>query len=561
MASVSATAVRLAAASALSVSVAWAAGTATADAASGATAALPARTSAASADHASAVSPSASTGPLTECRVPGLRNSVLCGVVRRALDPARPGGPTIDVHYVVVPAMARRKLPDPVFLLAGGPGQSAIDLAPSAMGLFARLNNRRDIVFVDQRGTGRSAPLECEDTTREPLADQADPERQFRRLMDCKARLLKLPYIRTAADLGAFTTTLAMQDLDAVRRQLGADRIDLVGASYGTRAALEYQRQFPAAVRRSVIDGVAPADMVLPTSFSVDGQAAFDAVLAACEREAACKTSYPALRSDWAALLASLPKAVTAAHPLTGQPERFTLTREMVLGAVRGPLYVPSLAAALPAAIAEAAQGRYEGLMGVSALLASRKGTQLAMGMHFSVVCSEDVPLLEAGEAKRDAVASTQRDAKADAGTRAVAGQVGGEAPGADFGDEQAQLYRRACAAWPRGAVPAAFYTVPRSASPVLLLSGGLDPATPPRHAARVAQALGPLAQHVVVPNAGHGVMNIGCMRDVVYRFIDAADDSDAVAVDASCVKAIPRPPAFQPLRLPAAPPATGASR
>ena len=111
-------------------------------------------------------------------------------------------------------------------------------------------------------------------------------------------------------------------------------------------------------------------------------------------------------------------------------------------------------------------------------------------------------------------------------------------------------MYRRACATWPRGPVPAAFYSVPRSASPVLLLSGGLDPATPPRHAARVAQALGPLAQHVVVPNAGHGVMNIGCMRDVIYRFIDAVGDRDAVAVDASCVKAIPRPPAFQPLRL-----------
>ncbi len=537
-----ATPIRIAAASALLMSMAAAWATSDGDAAS-----------------------ATSSDLLKECRVPGLRNSVLCGVVRRPLDPARAGSPTIEVHYVVVPAMARRKLRDPVFLLAGGPGQSAIDLAPSAMGSFARLNNRRDIVFVDQRGTGRSAPLDCDDTTREPLADQSDPERQFQRLMDCKARLLKLPYIQTTADLGTFTTTLAMQDLDAVRRQLGAERIDLVGASYGTRAALEYQRQFPAAVRRSVIDGVAPADMVLPTSFSIDGQAAFDAVLAACEREAACKKSYPALRSDWAALLASLPKAVTAAHPLTGQPEHFTLTREMVLGAVRGPLYVPSLAAALPAAITEAAQGRFEGLMGVSALLSSRKGTQLAMGMHFSVVCSEDMPLLEARGAIPEAgvgAKGDKADAKADARARAVAGRVAKDAPGADFGDEQARLYQRACATWPRGAVPAAFYTVPRSASPVLLLSGGLDPATPPRHAARVAQALGPLAQHVVVPNAGHGVMNIGCMRDVVYRFIDAVDDRDAVAVDASCVKAIPRPPAFQPLRLPASSsPASGASR
>ena len=458
--------------------------------------------------------------PLTECRVAGLRHSVQCGVLQRALDPARPDGPKIDIHYVVAPAMARRKLPDPVFLLAGGPGQSAITLAPNMLALFARLNNRRDVVFVDQRGTGKSAPLECGDPQRESLGEQADPDRPFKRLMECKTALLKLPYIKAQGDLGFFTTTLAMQDLDAVRQQLGVERINLVGASYGTRAALEYARQFPQAVRRSVIDGVAPPDMVLPASFSTDGQAAFDELLAECEREPACTKAFPTLRTDWSALLASLPRAVSAAHPLTGRPERFTLTREMVLAAVRGPLYAPAFAAALPAAISAAAQGRFEALVGMGSLMSSRKGAQLAIGMHFSVVCAEDLPLLDKA----------------------------GDKPGADFGVDQATLYRRACAEWPRGAVPPAFYGVTASASPVLLLSGRLDPATPPRHGERVAKLLGTNALHVVVPNAGHGVMSLGCMRDVIYRFVDAADDKDALAVDAACVKSIPRPPAFVPI-------------
>ena len=466
---------------------------------------------------------------LSECRVAGIRNSVQCGVVQRALDPARPDGPKIDIHYVVAPAMARRKLPDPVFVLAGGPGQSATQIAPTMLALLSRLNNRRDIVFVDQRGTGRSAPLECADPQREALADQADPERQFKLLMQCKSALLKLPYIRTESDLGFFTTTLAMQDLDAVRLQLGAQHIDLVGASYGTRAGLEYLRAFPGAVRRAVLDGVAPPDMALPASFSTDGQASFDALLAACDAEAACHRDHPTLRTDWAALLQSLPKQVSAPHPLTGRIETFTLTREMLLAAVRGPLYGPALAAALPAAISEAAQGRYEGIVGLGAILASRKGVKLAMGMHFSVVCAEDVPRL------------------ADS-----ADKFGIDKPGADFGTEFAALYRRMCSAWPRGPVPDAFYAISPSRAPVLLLSGGVDPATPPRHGERVARALGPTAQHVIVPNAGHGVMGIGCMRDVVYRFIDAADDKDATAVDASCVKAIPRPPSFAPITLPA---------
>ena len=280
---------------------------------------------------------------LTGCRVPGIRNSVSCGVVQRALDPARPDGPKIDIHYVLAPAMARRKLPDPVFVLAGGPGQSATQIAPTMLAQLNRLNNRRDIVFVDQRGTGRSAPLECEDPQREALADQADPQRQFRLLMQCKSALLKLPYIRTESDLGFFTTTLAMQDLDAVRRQIGAERIDLIGASYGTRAGLEYLRAFPGAVRRAVLDGVAPPDMALPASYSTDGQAAFDALLAACEAEPACQRDHPTLRADWAALLKSLPKQVTAPHPLTGRDETFTLTREMLLAALRGPLYGPAV--------------------------------------------------------------------------------------------------------------------------------------------------------------------------------------------------------------------------
>ncbi|MEO6031510.1 MAG: alpha/beta hydrolase [Burkholderiaceae bacterium] len=465
----------------------------------------------------------AQASALTECRIPGIRNSVQCGVLERPLDPSRPDGTKIALHFVVVPAMARRKLPDPVFVLAGGPGQSAISIAPQTLALFARLHNRRDLVFIDQRGTGKSAPLGCNDPQHEPLDEQADPDRQFERLMECKAALLKLPYIQRPADLGLFTTPLAMQDLDAVRRDLGVARINLIGGSYGTRAALEYMRQFPGAVRRAVLDGVAPPDMVLPTSVSTDAQAVLDALFTACKHEPACARTYPKLRADWAALLDSLPREVTVPNPLTGTPARFALTRDMLLSAIRGTLYAPAVAAALPAAISAAAQGRVEALVGMGALLSSRRGAELAMGMHFSVVCAEDMPLLDAGRGTPNP-------------------------PGRDFGKNFANLYRHVCSNWPRGAVPAAFYQVPASRTPALLLAGGLDPVTPPRHAAHVAQALGPSAQLVVVPNAGHGVMGIGCVRDVIYRFIDVADAAGTASVDASCVKSIPRPGVFLPI-------------
>ena len=461
-----------------------------------------------------ALAPLAQAAAPQPCRVDGLAHEVLCGSVPRALDPARPEGPRIEVHYVVVPALARRKLPDPVFLLAGGPGQSAISLAPQVMGVFARLNNRRDIVFVDQRGTGRSAPLDCEEPREAALAESADPPAQLRRLQACRERLLKLPYVRGAADLGFFTTALAMQDLDAVRQALGAERINLVGASYGTRAALEYQRQFPNAVRRSVLDGVAPPDMVLPASAATDAQAALDALFAACSAEPACALEWPALRQSWDSLLASLPRPVTVADPLSGRPESFTMTRELVLGAVRAPLYVPTLAAGLPAAISAAALGRFEPLAALAGALSRRGGPRLYTGMHFSVICAEDAPRL--------ATASV--------------------APARDFGAGMAPFYAQACASWPRGAVPEAFYRVGVSATPVLLLSGGIDPATPPRHGARVAEALGPKARHVVVPNAGHGLMGSGCVPELLFRFIDADDEGQALALDAACIRAIPRP-------------------
>jgi len=158
-----------------------------------------------------------------------------------------------------------------------------------------------------------------------------------------------------------------------------------------------------------------------------------------------------------------------------------------------------------------------------SALGAARGGAALAQGMHFSVVCAEDLP--------------------------------GGDAPSAaDFGQGMATLYREVCAFWPRGEVSAAFRQMPPARVSVLLLSGGIDPATPPRHAERVAAALGAQARHEVVPQAGHGLLALPCVRDAVFRFVDAAGDADALRVDAGCARDIPRPPAFVPLGSGAAP-------
>jgi len=458
--------------------------------------------------------------PLKPCRIDGIPNELQCGSLQRPLDPARPDGVKVDIHYLVVPAMARNKQPDAVLMLAGGPGQSAIGVASRVLPRLSRLNNRRDLVFIDQRGTGRSAPLECPDETKLPITEQLDTAAQMRRLDACRATLEKLPY----GDLRFFTTTIAMQDMEAVREALAVPQWNLVGGSYGTRAALEYLRQFPTKVRRTVIDGVAPPDMVLPASFSPDTQAALDKLI-----EAHAKT-HPELSADWQKLLASLPRQVTVAQPLTGEPERFTVDRELLLRAVRPPLYQPALAAALPAAIhAAATEGRFEGLFGLTTAFAGGKGMKLAAGMHFSVICAEDVPRLAGATDK----------------------------PGEDYRTVDADMYARVCKTWPRADVPADFYTLPPAPSPVLVMSGGADPATPARHGERVAKALAAghpeRVQHVVVPEAGHGVMAVGCVRDLMFRFIDAKTDAAALPQEAACATRIPRPAAFQPVQAGAA--------
>jgi pimeloyl-ACP methyl ester carboxylesterase len=462
-------------------------------------------------------SASAQTVSLQPCRLKGVVHEAQCGSVKRALDPARPQGASIDVHFAVLPALARNKLADPVFFIAGGPGQSAIELAGPLAAQFGRLTNRRDLVFVDQRGTGRSAPLRCDDDADalRPLAETIDEAAQLRRLATCHARLSALPH----GDLRHYGTTLAMGDLDAVRATLGATHINLVGASYGTRAALEYMRLFPRAVRRAVLDGVAPADMVLPASFSTDNQAALNSLFEWCAADAGCRARHPALRQKWQSLLESMPRDVTLVHPFSGREERVRLTREAVLGMVRAPLYVPALAAALPQAIADAADGRVAPLAGLSSAMSGPSRTMYS-GMHFSVVCTEDLP--------RQPLAR--------------------EPDSAQFGQAFARVYQQACAEWPRGAVDPAFYTTPPAPAATWLLSGGDDPATPPRHAARVAQALGPKARHTVVPHGGHGVMALPCLRDAVQRFIDAADDDEALKVSADCAAAVPRPRLFVPL-------------
>lgn len=460
--------------------------------------------------------PGRGTVKLAECRLKGLERAVLCGSHEVWEDRASRQGRRISLGIAVIPARRRAAEHDPIVVLAGGPGQGAIALASQVLPLFSRLNDTRDIVLIDQRGTGRSNALACEDektTSIQAMFEDALPERM---VLDCLASL--------DADPRHYATPAAVADLDETLGALGYGQVNLWGGSYGTRVALEFLRRHPGRVRTATLDGVAPMGMKLPLSFVADGESAFDKLVADCEKQAACAQAYPGLSQEVRSLrsqLARRPAQASITDPVTGEPQGLRVTENVLLSSLFRPLYAPELASLVPLAIARAAGGDFNPLLAQNLEFTADVAENLSVGMHLSVVCSEDVPRITPAD-----LAGTTK---------------------AFFGRTLVDDFLRACRHWPRAELPADFYEPVRSRAPVLILSGGIDPATPPRHGDEVAATL-THARHAVAPNLSHGVSGRGCAPRLIERFIR---DADGRSLDVACLARIPRPLFVLPIGAP----------
>lgn len=463
------------------------------------------------------------TALLTTCRIKGVESEVKCATLNVIENRETKQGRNIGLNIVVLPATARVKEADPIFLFAGGPGQAAAALAPQALAILGSLNNKRDIVLIDQRGTGKSNGLNCKipemtDPALGNMADTALRDASIRKILsECRDVLAK------NADLTQYTTTIAMADYDEVRAALGYDKINLWGASYGTRSSMEYLRRYPARVRSVVIDGVAPPSMALPVDFAQDAGAAYQKLLTACEQETTCAKNFPNFSRQIDAVLdklAKAPRKVMLANAFSGISSEVAVTRDMVLAAIFSTLYVPEMAATLPAAMSQAAAGDFAMLMSLSGLFSEMTEDQSAFGMRLSVTCAEDIPRYQAAVIERAAGIAPFRRL---------------------FIDE----FAKACEVWPKGKIAADFDQPVISDKPVLILSGGLDPVTPPIHGDEVKKTL-TNAVHFIAPNVGHGVSHKGCGPKLVKKFIETAS---IAGLDGECLKKLPRPMFYEPLQ------------
>jgi pimeloyl-ACP methyl ester carboxylesterase len=446
-------------------------------------------------------------GRLHACVTDEGPTDALCGRLQVFENRQARSGRKISLNIVVLPAVGTGQR-DPLFFLAGGPGQGAAQLAPQLRAVFRPVQKTRDIVLVDQRGTGRSNPLECR-SNQDSLTGLMEPEGAVaERLRKCLAGY--------DADVRLYTTPIAMDDLDEVRQWLGYDRINLYGGSYGTRAALVYLRQHGDHVRSMVLDGVAPTDMRLPLFVARDAQRALDSWLGQCQADERCRAKYPNLQGRVRALLQRLdsPVRLRMTHPRTGASEETQLDARIVASLLFGALYSPITASLLPTLIDRAERDDFQALLALG--MADDSSDNLSVGMQLSVLCSEDAPLVTRTDLARE-----------------HAGNVFGDRL---FGDQVT-----ACEFWPRGAIDANYYKPVPSDVPALVLSGELDPITPPVWGDEAARSLRN-ARHFTASSSGHGVIGTPCGVRLIQEFLDRGT---ADGLDATCLKDVKRPPFF----------------
>ncbi|HKO60535.1 MAG TPA: alpha/beta fold hydrolase [Pyrinomonadaceae bacterium] len=448
---------------------------------------------------------------VTDCELPNVAGKLKCGEYEVFENRATRKGRKIKLKIVVFPATGTNRAPDPFIYIPGGPGSSATEDAPYIASAYAKIREQRDLLFIDQRGTGGSHPLNCE------FFNPADPQSYFGyfypldQVKKCRTQL------DAVADLTLYTTPIAMDDFDEVREALGYEQLNLFGTSYGTRASLVFLRRHPRSARTVTLQGVAPTNQHMPLDFAQVHERALLGIISECEADDACKTAFPNLRYEAKAVLERLIKAPVEVdvREQQGEKRKVTLSRNLAAEAIRYMLYSPPGAARVPLVLHSAAQVNFVPLAEAALYYRRQIVATGSNGLYLSITCAEDLPWINPGEGERLAANTF-------------------------LGDYRLQQQREACALWPRAAIPADYSEPTKSDVPVLILTGEWDPVTPPANGDAVAKFLSN-SLHVVVPDGAHGFGGLeggDCMLRLQSEFVEKGA---AKGLDTSCVKNVRR--------------------
>ena len=425
-----------------------------------------------------------------------------CGTVTVPENRSAPNGRTIALNVVIVRAATRRAGAVPMFHLDGGPGVSATAAAPFYLGPGHVYAVTRDVVLVDQRGTGTSSPLHCRRLENRAASSDYDVSA----VVTCRDEL------QSRADLTQYSTDNASVDLDEVRAALGHDQVDLWALSYGTRLAQVYMKRFPARVHAAVLVGFAPLDYRAPLYHALNAQRVLDLLFYDCARDDACGAKYPGLRTEWQAVLGRFEAGPVIA---TRQGTQSSIARGPFGELVRNMLVTAAGQRALPRLIHAAAGGDFNGFFAAIGGAA----VPVAEGLYLSIVCSEAVSRIPADSGRFTA--------------------------GTFLGVYRVERERGACASWPRYELADNFYTPSRGGAPILVMSGTMDHVTTPDWAREFCRSTAGCTL-IAVPGMGHGPFDLDewtggdCFDRVAARFLE-----DPRTVNASCIADM-RPPPFK---------------
>jgi pimeloyl-ACP methyl ester carboxylesterase len=453
---------------------------------------------------------------LTPCDVPGVDEKLRCASYEVFEDRASRQGRKIRLKIVVYPATGPSREPDPLIYIPGGPGSSATEDSPFIARQLAAIRARRDLVFIDQRGTGGSHPLNCK------FFNPADPQSYLGYFFPLEDVRKCRQELEPKANLTLYTTPIAMDDFDEVRSALGYDRVNLFGTSYGTRASLVYLKRHPKHVRTAMLMGVAPTNQFMPRDFAQVNERALQGVIGECLSDEACNKAFPDLRAETKAVLDRLlkgPIEVEVNVPATSQSpaakSKVKLSRDLAAEAIRYMLYNPIGASRVPAFIHHASLGNFVPLAQAALYYRQQIVATGSNGLYLSITCAEDLPWVKPGEGERLSANTF-------------------------LGDYRLRQQREACALWPRASMPGDYSEPTKGDAPVLILTGEWDPVTPPTHGDAVASHL-PNSLHVIVPHGAHGFGGLEGVDCIIRLQTEFVERGTAKGLETSCVKQVRR--------------------